>query len=154
MTLWCVNRGRGSIFRLRFTRFYGCQCLCNPLFFNAIKRLTHHFMALVATFPPPEKIFFSTLKSCVLNDLKWCNMRWKRKKRWKKVWEKFAGSEKVPTFAIPLRNKGTSLRQTSWDDEVWKGSPEGLKYRKVHWKDWRKYKEASTKTQRTRALIS
>ena len=52
------------------------------------------------------------------------------KKRWKKVWEKFAGSEKVPTFAIPLRNKGTSLRQTSWADGVWKGSPEGLKYRK------------------------
>ena len=76
------------------------------------------------------------------------------KKRWKKVWEKFAGSEKVPTFAIPLRNKGTSLRRTSWADGVWKSGPEGLKYRKVHWKDWRKYKEASTKTQRTRALIS
>ena len=42
----------------------------NPLSFNAIKRLTPHFMALRATFPPPEKIFFSALKSCVLNDLK------------------------------------------------------------------------------------
>lgn len=37
---------------------------------NAIKRLTHHFRALMATFPLPEKIFFSTLKSCVFNDLK------------------------------------------------------------------------------------
>ena len=70
MTLRCVNRGRGSVFRLRFSLFQACQCLCNPLFFNAIKRLTPHFRALRATFPPPEKIFFSTLKSCVLNDLK------------------------------------------------------------------------------------
>lgn len=29
---------------------------------NVIKRLTPHFRALMATFPPPEKIFFSTLK--------------------------------------------------------------------------------------------
>ena len=42
----------------------------NVLKINAIKRLTNHFRALRATFPPPEKIFFSTLKSCVLNDLK------------------------------------------------------------------------------------
>ena len=55
-----MNRSRGSIFRLRFTRFQACQCLCNPLFFNAIKRLTLHLKAFRATFPPPEKnIFFS-----------------------------------------------------------------------------------------------
>lgn len=42
----------------------------NVLKINAIKRLTPHFRALRATFPPPEKIFFSALKSCVLNDLK------------------------------------------------------------------------------------
>lgn len=42
----------------------------NVLKINAIKRLTPHFRALWATFPPPEKIFFSALKSCVLNDLK------------------------------------------------------------------------------------
>ena len=92
-----------------------------------------------------------------VNDSERCKMMQEErnmKKMRKKVQEKFAGSEKVPTFAIPLRNKGTSLRQTSWADGVWKSGPEGLKYRKVHWKDWRKYKEASTKTQRTRALIS
>ena len=44
--------------------------LWNVLKINAIKRLTHHFRALRAIFPPPEKIFFSALKSCVLNDLK------------------------------------------------------------------------------------
>ena len=44
--------------------------LWNVLKINAIKRLTPYFMALRATFPPPEKIFFSALKSCVLNDLK------------------------------------------------------------------------------------
>lgn len=70
MTLRCVNRGLGSMFRLRFARFYGCQCLCNPLSFNAIKRLTPRFRALRAIFPPPEKNNFSALKSCVLNDLK------------------------------------------------------------------------------------
>ena len=32
------------------------------------------------------------------------------KKMRKKVQEKFAGSEKVPTFAIPLRNKGITLK--------------------------------------------
>ncbi len=42
----------------------------NVLKINAIKRLTPHFRALRAIFPPPEKIFFSALKSCVLNDLK------------------------------------------------------------------------------------
>ena len=35
------------------------------------------------------------------------------KKMRKKVQEKFAGSEKVPTFAIPLRNKGITLRSQS-----------------------------------------
>lgn len=30
----------------------------NVLKINAIKRLTPHFRALRATFPPPEKIFF------------------------------------------------------------------------------------------------
>ena len=44
--------------------------LWNVLKINAIKRLTTHFRAFRATFPPPEKIFFWALKSCVLNDLK------------------------------------------------------------------------------------
>lgn len=44
--------------------------LWNVLKINVIKRLTPHFRALRAIFPPPEKIFFSALKSCVLNDLK------------------------------------------------------------------------------------
>ena len=113
MTLWCVNRGRGSIFRLRFTRIYGCQCLCNPLSFNVIKRLTHHFRALRATFPPPEKIFFSTLKSCVLNDLKWCNMRWKRKKDEKK----FEKSLQVQKKSLPLQSR-YETRAPHWGKRV------------------------------------
>ena len=48
-----------------------------------------------------------------VNDSEGCKMmqegRYIKKMR-KKVQEKFAGSEKVPTFAIPLRNKGASLR--------------------------------------------
>ena len=128
--------------------------LWNVLKINAIKRLTPHFMAFRATFPPPEKNIFLGPQVVRPQWLKMMQYEVGMKKRWKKVWEKFAGSEKVPTFAIPLRNKGTSLRRTSWADGVWKSGPEGLKYRKVHWKDWRKYKEASTKTQRTRALIS
>ena len=48
-----------------------------------------------------------------VNDSERCKMMQEErnmKKMRKKVQEKFAGSEKVPTFAIPLRNKGTSLR--------------------------------------------
>lgn len=37
--------------------------LWNVLKINAIKRLIPHFRALRATFPPPEKIFYSALKS-------------------------------------------------------------------------------------------
>lgn len=44
--------------------------LWNVLKINAIKRLTLHLKAFRATFPPPKKIFFGALKSCVLNDLK------------------------------------------------------------------------------------
>ena len=128
--------------------------LWNVLRINAIKRLTLHLKAFRATFPPPEKNIFLGPQVVCPQWLKMMQYEVGMKKRWKKVREKFAGSEKVPTFAIPLRNKGTSLRRTSWADGVWKSGPEGLKYRKVHWKDWRKYKEASTKTQRTRALIS
>ena len=113
MTLWCVNRGRGSIFRLRFTLFQACQCLCNPLSFNAIKRLTHRFRALWAIFPPPEKIFFSSLKSCVLNDLKWCNMRWKRKKDEKK----FDKSLQVQKKSLPLQSR-YETRAPHWGERV------------------------------------
>ena len=48
-----------------------------------------------------------------VNDSERCKMMQEEhdmKKMRKKVQEKFAGSEKVPTFAIPLRNKGASLR--------------------------------------------
>ena len=48
-----------------------------------------------------------------VNDSEGCKMMQEEhdmKKMRKKVQEKFAGSEKVPTFAIPLRNKGASLR--------------------------------------------
>ena len=44
--------------------------LWNVVRINAIKRLTPYFMALRATFLPPEKNILSALKSCVLNDLK------------------------------------------------------------------------------------
>ena len=43
-----------------------------------------------------------------VNDSERCKMMQEErnmKKMWKKVQEKFAGSEKVPTFAIPLENK-------------------------------------------------
>ena len=113
MTLWCVNRGRGSIFRLRFTRFQACQCLCNTLFFNAIKRLTLHFKALRATFPPSEKIFFSALKSCVFNDLKWCNMRG----RWKKDEKKFEKSLQVQKKSLPLQSR-YETRAPYWGERV------------------------------------
>ena len=113
MTLRCVNRGRGSIFRLRFTLFQACKCLCNPLFFNAIKRLTPYFMALRATFPPPEKIFFSALKSCVLNDLKWCNMRWE----WKKDEKKFEKSLQVQKKCLPLQSR-YETRAPHWGGRV------------------------------------
>ena len=53
-----------------FAGFCPILDLWNVLKVNAIKRLTPHFRALRATFPLPEKIFFSTLKSCALNDLK------------------------------------------------------------------------------------
>ena len=113
MTLRCENRSSGSWFRLRFSLFQACQCLCNPLFFNAIKRLTPHFRALRATFPPSEKIFFSTLKSCVLNDLKWCNMRWKRKKDEKK----FEKSLQVQKKSLPLQSR-YETRVPHWGKRV------------------------------------
>ena len=101
-----------------------------------------------------EKIFFSALKSCVLNDLKWCNMRWE----WKKDEKKFEKSLQVQKKSLPLQSRyetraphwGGRVELTGSGKAVRKGSSTG----KVHWKDWRKYKEASTKTQRTRALIS
>ena len=83
-----------------------------------------------------------------VNDSERCKMMQEErnmKKMWKKVQEKFAGSEKVPTFAIPLRNKGITLRpRVEWGSQkksggsrwVWRSSLKRLE---------RKYKEASTK---------
>ena len=83
-----------------------------------------------------------------VNDSERCKMMQEEhdmKKMWKKVQEKFAGSEKVPTFAIPLRNKGITLRprveqgsqkKSGGSRWVWRSSLKRLE---------RKYKEASTK---------
>ena len=128
--------------------------LWNVLKINAIKRLTPHFRALRATFPPPEKNIFLGPQGVRPQWLKMMQYEEGMKKRWKKVWEKFACSEKLSSFVISLWFFFIFFFITSWADGVWKSGPEGLKYRRVHWKDWRKYKEASTKTQRTRALIS
>ena len=55
-----------------------------------------------------------------VNDSERCKMMQEErnmKKMRKKVQEKFAGSEKVPTFAIPLRNKGITLRpRVEWGE--------------------------------------
>ena len=87
--------------------------LWNMLKINAIKRLTPYFMALRATFPPPEKIFFSALKSCVLNDLKWCNMRWE----WKKDEKKFEKSLQVQKKCLPLQSR-YETRAPLWGGRV------------------------------------
>ena len=56
-----------------------------------------------------------------VNDSERCKMMQEErnmKKMRKKVQEKFAGSEKVPTFAIPLRNKGITLRpRVEWGSQ-------------------------------------
>ena len=87
--------------------------LWNVLKINAIKRLIPHFRALRATFPPPEKIFFSALKSCVLNDLKWCNMRWE----WKKDEKKFEKSLQVQKKCLPLQSR-YETRAPHWGGRV------------------------------------
>ena len=87
--------------------------LWNVLRINAIKRLTPYFMALRATFPPPEKIFFSALKSCVLNDLIWCNMRWE----WKKDEKKFEKSLQVQKKSLPLQSR-YETRAPHWGGRV------------------------------------
>ena len=50
------------------------------------------------------------------------------KKDQKKSPEKFAGSGKVPTFAIPLRNKGASPRPPAESEGSRKGRAEACKY--------------------------
>ena len=79
----------------------------------------------------------------------------RRKNNRKKVREKFAGSGKVPTFAIPLRNKGASPRppaESEGEPERPGGSPQ-VRRRSLKRLE-RKYKEASTKHKRSRASIS
>ena len=104
---WCVPWGGGICW---FLPHFG---LWNVLRINAIKRLTLHLKAFRATFPPPGKIFFWALKSCVLNDLKWCNMRWE----WKKDEKKFEKSLQVQKKSLPLQSR-YETRAPHWGGRV------------------------------------
>ena len=60
-----------------------------------------------------KKYFFWALKSCVLNDLKWCNMSGKRKKDEKK----FEKSLQVQKKSLPLQSR-YETRAPHWGKRV------------------------------------
>ena len=104
---WCVP-WRGGI--CWFCLILGCGMCWKSMPLNVLPLISwlsgQHFRLR-------KKIFFSALKSCVLNDLKWCNMRWE----WKKDEKKFEKSLQVQKKCLPLQSR-YETRAPHWGGRV------------------------------------